>query len=137
MLFRSCESIQVEALTRDADVLRGFCEELTGLTFDPARLEAMISEGAINTHKRENASRDPRAIFESWAPWQQDIARMMIPPAVLEMFEANGYDVGMFDLAVSQAIPTEAVHDFTPGCSFADYLMEHKPRHKGLALIFG
>ena len=87
--------MQMEELTTNAAALREFCESLTGLPYPAAWLEGFIAQGGINQHRRASAKRSPAEVFAAWPRWQQDAARMMIPPSVLRAFEENGYDVAM------------------------------------------
>lgn len=86
---------RMESLTTDGNALGAFCETLTGLTYRQEDLDAFVTSGPINRHRKLSDSADPWTIYRAWPYWKREIAAMMIPETVLASFENVGYELGM------------------------------------------
>lgn len=126
------QSVQMEVLTRQVDALRELCEQLTGLSYAPEALGQFIDQGAINRH-RATAHNDSHGIFDSWQPWQQDMACLMMPAMVLECLETLGYDLSMFRAPPCRAASSDSQRGL--GASLVDQLRTMDPRHPLLHLL--
>jgi GT2 family glycosyltransferase len=133
MCYPGIRHLKMETLTTQAPALCDFCENLTGLPYAAATVEAFIRQGAINRHRPGTSSRCPRSIYASWAPWQQDMAHTMISGVVLHWLEGMGYDLSMFR---DKAKPAGAAASDSVGAPcLGDCLRSLDARHPLLAYM--
>src|SRR5262249_10804090 len=118
--------VQMETLTTQVDTLADFCQDLTGLRYEPAVLDNFIRQGAINQHRPGASRQDPHEIYTGWQRWQQDMAHLMIPATVLDWLEGIGYDLSMFRQKYHGG--AEATSQSHVPC-LGDYLRALDPRH--------
>ncbi|HWY85619.1 MAG TPA: hypothetical protein VNX28_02790 [Gemmataceae bacterium] len=131
MCYPNVRHLKMEALTTQVDVLSEFCAELTGVAYAKETLDEYIRLGAINRHRAGTARRQPHETYAAWAPWQQDIAQMMISGLVLDWLETLGYDLSMLE---AQAAPASAGKGTEAPC-LADCLRSMDQRHPLLAFM--
>lgn len=93
--FPLCRHVRMEQLQGDLAALTDFCETLTGLEYQPQLLEPLLRERASHRQRGDHGDRDPRQVHQSWAPWQRDLARLIIPAHLVDEAEALGYEVDM------------------------------------------
>lgn len=93
--FPFCRHVRMEDLTSNLAALTDFCQTLTGLEYAPGLLEPLLQPGASNHHGGGQGSRDPRQVFQDWAPWQQDLARLVFSESLVDETEALGYELEM------------------------------------------
>jgi len=129
LVFPGVRSVKMEELTTRIELLQSVCQELTGLTYSPESLKTFINRGAVNQHRPRGASNDPRTIFEGWESWQQDIAQVMIPGAVLDWLEEMDYDVTMLRSESSAPSRTNTPSSEPPVPCLADHLRMLDQRH--------
>jgi hypothetical protein len=131
MCYPHVRHLKMEALTTQVDVLREFCAELTGLAYADQILDEFIRLGAINRHRAGSARRRSHETYAAWAPWQQDMAQVMISGLVLDWLESLGYDLSMFE---AQTTPPDAGKAPEAPC-LADCLRSMDQRHPLLAFM--
>ena len=125
---------KMEMLTTHAETLQEFCEDLTGLPYEPAALHEFIGLGAINQHRPGASSGHPHEIYAGWQPWQQDMAHLMIPNTLLDWLEDIGYDLPMFrEKCLRATVASEANRTQVP--CLGDYLRSLDQRHPLLAFL--
>ena len=120
------QHVQMETLTTQADTLTEFCQDLTGLRYEPAVLDNFIRQGAINQHRPGASRQDPHETYTGWQRWQQDMAHLMIPATVLDWLEGIGYDLSMFREKYHGGA---AAATQSPVPSLGDYLRAIDQRH--------
>jgi hypothetical protein len=86
---------RMEDLTSDVDRLIWFCEYLTRVPYDRARLTEFIEDGPINRHRQNHAGKSANDVYDHWQDWQRDVAALLLPTELLDRFTAAGYDVSM------------------------------------------
>jgi|GEM_PF-1135906 len=90
-----CRHVRMEDLASNLAALTDFCQTLTGLEYAPGLLEPLLQPETINRHGGGQGSHDPHQVYESWAAWQRELARLIIPPNLLDEAEALGYEMDM------------------------------------------
>lgn len=126
------KSVQMEVLTRQVDALGELCEQLTGLSYAPEALVKFVDQGAVNRH-RSSGQNDSALIFNSWQPWQQDMACLMMPPMVLDCLEHWNYDMSLLRATARFSALNDSRRELQP--SLVDQLRTMDPRHPLLSLL--
>lgn len=93
--FPFCRHQRTEDLTSDLAALTDFCQTLTGLEYGPQHLEPLLARDDLKHHRADQGGQDPRQVHQSWAPWQQDLARLIFSENLVDQTEALGYELDM------------------------------------------